>query len=193
MMPDEVHRQQYKAISWHTAIINQSCLPCQRPGMRVSSIWCDILAKVDACTRQWMHLLKNLTLLLWRNQSFIFSSHLHQRLRCHGRKTITWLLVTEEQSYKPQIKGKTVGRKNEKVPEDLVCLRSHWYLHLPTASALGVTGPPRKVGEPCNFLMALVFSGKLSRTWLWAQAVVHNPLNCLSINILPGTVSAHAR
>lgn len=121
------------------------------------------------------------------------SSHLHQRLRCHGRKTITWLLVTEEQSYKPQIKGKTVGRKNEKVPEDLVCLRSHWYLHLPTASALGVTGPPRKVGEPCNFLMALVFSGKLSRTWLWAQAVVHNPLNCLSINILPGTVSAHAR
>lgn len=146
------------------------------------------------CARQWVHLLKKLTLPIWRNKSFILSSHLHQRLRSHGRKSKSLILfIVEEQSYKPHLKRKTVGQIDER---EFLTTWPAWEAILPIASALGwqALPGPQKVAEPCNFLRVLaIFSSKLNRTWLWAQAVVHNPLNCLSINIVPGTVSAHAR
>lgn len=92
-----------------------------------------------------------------------------------------------------QVKEKTVGQVDES------SWRPAWEAFgicvLLTESALGwqALPGPQKV-EPCNFLRVLtVFSSKLSRTWLCAQAAVHSPLNCLSINILPGTISGHAR
>lgn len=50
-------------------------------------------------------------------------------------------LVMEEQSYKPQVKRKTVGQIDKRVVEDLACLRSLWYLHFTHNISYGVTGP----------------------------------------------------
>lgn len=123
-----------------------------------------------------------------------FSSLLQQRLKSHGRKSMPpYLLVTEQSIYKSQVKRKTGQRDESVFLKTWPVWETFGTCILPTASALGWQTLPGRQENPVTFWDLTVLSGKLSRTWLWAQAVVHNPLNCLSINTLPGTVSAHAR